>query len=500
MNISIIYTKEDNEVMLQVFQRLNSLDDDLNISIWHDNPIYTGQLWKPKNESRLNETDIFLLLVSDTFMHSEFIKQLEFKLVIDRYKEEKAKVIPVIIDNCQWDIEFKSDDYDFKLSELEVLPAEGKPIGVWESTDLGYKSVIASLEKLINPLAENSIPEESQIDEEKKVEDPTEDEQLAINFSQEAEAKKKAEEEKKLVEAARAKREAEKEKRAREEIAAARMAEEKRRAKEAANTQKKGEELRLKQIAEDKLKAEKELKEKAAETARKAEEERRQKIETEPKRMAEEENQPKLAAEDIRKMDETQKEKAGSLKKLIVVALSIVLLVVLGIWAISKITDSENQTTPIPAIEAEGAKVAVPAAETKTDSTQKDAELSKLAIGDIFEGGIIFSIDGAGKNGKMAHLDDSGPMTWNSAMQVHEVMGEGWRLPTFDELHKMYRTIGQGGSNKGEFANGLYWSATDYDAHQARLLRFSDGNTSYHYNKVLDHRKYLFRPIREFSR
>ena len=85
-------------------------------------------------------------------------------------------------------------------------------------------------------------------------------------------------------------------------------------------------------------------------------------------------------------------------------------------------------------------------------------------------------------------------------MKIHEQLGEGWRLPTFDELETMYRTVGQGANNNAQFANGLYWSATDYDEYQARLLRFSDGNSSYHYNKGLEHRKYLVRAIRDFSR
>jgi hypothetical protein len=63
----------------------------------------------------------------------------------------------------------------------------------------------------------------------------------------------------------------------------------------------------------------------------------------------------------------------------------------------------------------------------------------------------------------------------------------------------MYRTIGQGATNSGEFADALYWSATDYDEYQARLIRFSDGNTSYHYNKNAEHRKFKVRAIRDLK-
>jgi hypothetical protein len=90
-------------------------------------------------------------------------------------------------------------------------------------------------------------------------------------------------------------------------------------------------------------------------------------------------------------------------------------------------------------------------------------------------------------------------MSWQSAMKIDEQLGEGWRLPTFDELRIMHQTIGQGATNSGEFSGELYWSATAYDEYQARLVRFRDGNTSYHYNKNVEQRKFLVRAVRDFS-
>ncbi|MDB4293544.1 DUF1566 domain-containing protein, partial [Maribacter sp.] len=95
---------------------------------------------------------------------------------------------------------------------------------------------------------------------------------------------------------------------------------------------------------------------------------------------------------------------------------------------------------------------------------------------------------------------DAGPMPWAEANAIQEQLGEGWRLPTLDELRLMYSTIGQGATNSAQFADELYWSATPYETYQARLLRFSDGNTSYHYNKGVANRKFLVRGVRDFSR
>ncbi|WKX76377.1 hypothetical protein [Zobellia laminariae] len=69
------------------------------------------------------------------------------------------------------------------------------------------------------------------------------------------------------------------------------------------------------------------------------------------------------------------------------------------------------------------------------------AEL-ELSVGDAYNGGIIFTIDPSNKIGKIAYIEDKGPMTWKNAMSIHEQLGEGWRLPELDELRGLYKTIG----------------------------------------------------------
>jgi hypothetical protein len=73
-------------------------------------------------------------------------------------------------------------------------------------------------------------------------------------------------------------------------------------------------------------------------------------------------------------------------------------------------------------------------------------------------------------------------------------------LPTFNELKLMYRTIGQGAANSGQFTDEFYWSATPYDDNQAQVVRFRDGNLSYHYNSKGTHRKFQVRAVRDFTR
>lgn len=84
--------------------------------------------------------------------------------------------------------------------------------------------------------------------------------------------------------------------------------------------------------------------------------------------------------------------------------------------------------------------------------------------------------------------EDLGDYNWEDANKVCEDLGDGWRLPTREELHFMWlnrRTI------KG-FANDYYWSSSENlsDYAWARHLRNGDQNSP---NKML---LYPFRAVR----
>lgn len=145
INIFIIYAREDREIKQRLLLHLNPLKNEFNTNIWHDDYIEPGQAWKPNIESRLEKTDLFILLVSIDFMNSEFINHVEFKYAIDRHRSNKSVMIPVIIKFCQWKINIHFDEDIFNLSELQVLPPEGRPIEDWRTADQAYNEIAAGI-------------------------------------------------------------------------------------------------------------------------------------------------------------------------------------------------------------------------------------------------------------------------------------------------------------------------------------------------------------------
>ena len=531
-NIYIISASQDNKVLQNLLLHLQPLEKDFSLVTWCDDAIQSGQPWKPKNVSRLDQADIFLLLVSHSFMYSEFIKQDEFKMVIDRYKEGSSTVIPILLDECPWNIEFTSDDYNFSFKELQVFPNNKKPIGDSNSTDTAFKQVANHVRGLLTPSIEKIASEEISNIEAKELLKTKEEEQIAIDFFEEMEARKKAEREKIHKEEAEVKERIEEKKVLSENVEARKANKIEKRLRQKAEIQKRIEkEKELKEQAKkdkkiiEEAEARRVAEEKRAyedEKTRKEEAQQRSNALAKAKREAERNKilegvavpqkikkkngfagqnyQFKSAAEIKKNTRETLKIKDKNGKRKFhpaFLAVGILILGILGYYTfrtdtpIQSTISSENETSEI---NSDGESI------VENSSSNDAGAILKLEVGDSYGGGIIFEIDETNRAGKIVHIDDAGPMPWNDAMKIHEQLGEEWRLPTFDELERMYQAIGPGANNRAEFAAKLYWSSTPFDEYQARLLKFSNGNATYHYNKENADRKFLVRAVQNFSR
>ena len=70
---------------------------------------------------------------------------------------------------------------------------------------------------------------------------------------------------------------------------------------------------------------------------------------------------------------------------------------------------------------------------------------------------------------EIAQFDLPDEVTWHNAKRECKELGKGWRLPTKDELDKMYE-------NKdliGNFVNTNYWSSTDHNSDYAWMQVFT---------------------------
>ena len=75
-------------------------------------------------------------------------------------------------------------------------------------------------------------------------------------------------------------------------------------------------------------------------------------------------------------------------------------------------------------------------------------------------------------NLEILNNDLSETMNWTDALNSGNKIGEGWRLPTKDELIILYKNK----SKIGRFENNYYWTSTIESNKEVSFIDFSSGN------------------------
>ncbi|MEO6000404.1 MAG: toll/interleukin-1 receptor domain-containing protein [Chitinophagaceae bacterium] len=100
VNLFISYSHKDKE---QYIPELLSYVNEQNcskINIWYDEKISPGNEWDDAIKSKLNTADIVLLLLSQSFLMSKYVRENELTVAISRHKAGECRVIPIFIRKC----------------------------------------------------------------------------------------------------------------------------------------------------------------------------------------------------------------------------------------------------------------------------------------------------------------------------------------------------------------------------------------------------------------
>lgn len=77
---------------------------------------------------------------------------------------------------------------------------------------------------------------------------------------------------------------------------------------------------------------------------------------------------------------------------------------------------------------------------------------------------------------QVANQDFSHKMTWPEAKKACNDLGNGWRLPSKEELEAIYNQLHEKGL--GNFKDDNYWSSTELDDYDAWSFLFLSGNAN----------------------
>jgi hypothetical protein len=69
-----------------------------DVVFWYDTELKPGDVFKRQIEAEIDQAQIALLIVSQSFLNSEFIEQVEMPRIAERARQGETIVIPVLVE------------------------------------------------------------------------------------------------------------------------------------------------------------------------------------------------------------------------------------------------------------------------------------------------------------------------------------------------------------------------------------------------------------------
>ena len=156
----ISYAREDEEYKNQLVKHLKGLAQQGVIASWHDGQLVAGQQWNDEIVRNLGEARVLLLLISPSFISSDYVSKVELAQAGERYERGEVSVIPVLIRNVHaWESKPLGNR---TLGSFQALPRNFKFVVDWPNRDAAFAEIVAEVEdavQALKPLPEAAAPQ-----------------------------------------------------------------------------------------------------------------------------------------------------------------------------------------------------------------------------------------------------------------------------------------------------------------------------------------------------
>ncbi|HEX7999047.1 MAG TPA: TIR domain-containing protein [Pyrinomonadaceae bacterium] len=146
LKVFISYSHRDEEIKERIDVFLATLKREGKIETWNDRRIPAGDKWDNTIKTELEVADIILLLISQDFIKSEYIWDVELPRALERHERGEAVVVPI----------FGRAIDDFKempFAKLNGLPKNAEPINSSDN-DNALAEVARGIRKIVVKLLE----------------------------------------------------------------------------------------------------------------------------------------------------------------------------------------------------------------------------------------------------------------------------------------------------------------------------------------------------------
>jgi len=156
------YSHADTGLRHELEEHLSLLKREGLIKEWFDGKIGAGGEMDASIDMNLAQSDIILLLISASFLYSDYCWDREMTRALARHREETARVIPIIVrpveDGWQQTV----------FGKLKALPTDGKPVTEWTNRDSAWADVTRGIRSAVKELTRPKIKSPSRVSRAKR--------------------------------------------------------------------------------------------------------------------------------------------------------------------------------------------------------------------------------------------------------------------------------------------------------------------------------------------
>jgi hypothetical protein len=135
------YSHNDETDRNELEKHLAVLKREGLIETWHDRRILAGDDLGNEVDQNLTESNLVLLLVSPDFLASDYCYSQEMQKALKMKSEGVAKVIPIILEHCDWK--------NTPLKDLLACPQDGKPVSDYPNPNKAFNEITTEIRRVI---------------------------------------------------------------------------------------------------------------------------------------------------------------------------------------------------------------------------------------------------------------------------------------------------------------------------------------------------------------
>jgi hypothetical protein len=138
------YSNDDEDHLQALINHLSLLRSEGKISEWYSKKILPGDDWNESISRQLDLAQIFLLLISPSFMASKYIWDKELKRALERQRSGESLIVPVILTSCDWRTS--------PFGRFQALPTNGRPVTRWRNHNDAWADVAKGIRAMVDRL------------------------------------------------------------------------------------------------------------------------------------------------------------------------------------------------------------------------------------------------------------------------------------------------------------------------------------------------------------